>query len=256
MAIVMTGLDQDMMQKNLSCKNIGDAQKNMFWFSIVLVFANLLFLTLGALLYIYTNQVGIEIPTKIVNGVAKMDTDLLYPTIALRHLGPTVGVVFILGLIAAAYSSADSALTALTTSFCVDILGFDTDEAAEESIKNEQRSKRFMVHVGFSVLLFFVILIFYFVNNQAVIKQIFTVAMYTYGPLLGLYSFGFFIDRDVTDRLTPAICIASPILTFFINYYSEQLFFGYKFGFELLIINGLITFFGVFIFSERRNQTE
>jgi len=255
-AIVMTGLDQDMMQKNLSCKNIGDAQKNMFWFSIVLVFANLLFLTLGALLYIYTNQVGIEIPTKIVNGVAKMDTDLLYPTIALRHLGPTVGVVFILGLIAAAYSSADSALTALTTSFCVDILGFDTDEAAEESIKNEQRSKRFMVHVGFSVLLFFVILIFYFVNNQAVIKQIFTVAMYTYGPLLGLYSFGFFIDRDVTDRLTPAICIASPILTFFINYYSEQLFFGYKFGFELLIINGLITFFGVFIFSERRNQTE
>jgi len=256
MAIVMTGLDQDMMQKNLSCKNIGDAQKNMFWFSIVLVFANLLFLTLGALLYIYTNQVGIEIPTKIVNGVAKMDTDLLYPTIALRHLGPTVGVVFILGLIAAAYSSADSALTALTTSFCVDILGFDTDEAAEESIKNEQRSKRFMVHIGFSVLLFFVILIFYFVNNQAVIKQIFTVAMYTYGPLLGLYSFGFFIDRDVTDRLTPAICIASPILTFFINYYSEQLFFGYKFGFELLIINGLITFFGVFIFSERRNQTE
>jgi Na+/proline symporter len=256
MAVVMTGLDQDMMQKNLSCKNIGDAQKNMFWFSIVLVFVNLLFLTLGALLYIYTNQVGIEIPTKIVNGVAKMDTDLLYPAVALRHLGPTVGVVFILGLIAAAYSSADSALTALTTSFCVDILGFDTDEEAEEGIKEEQRRKRFFVHIGFSILLFFVILIFYFVNDQAVIKQIFTVATYTYGPLLGLYLFGFFIDRDVTDRLTPAICIASPIITFFINHYSAELFFGYKFGFELLIINGLITFIGLFIFSERRNQVE
>ncbi len=256
MAIVMTGLDQDMMQKNLSCKNIGDAQKNMFWFSIVLVFVNLLFLTLGALLYIYTNQVGIEIPTKIVNGVAKMDTDLLYPAVALRHLGPTVGVVFILGLIAAAYSSADSALTALTTSFCVDILGFDTDDEAEEAVKDEQRRKRFLVHIGFSILLFFVILIFYFVNDQAVIKQIFTVATYTYGPLLGLYLFGFYIDRAVTDRLTPAICIASPILTFFINHYSAQLFFGYKFGFELLIINGLITFIGLFIFSERRNQVE
>ena len=256
MAIVMTGLDQDMMQKNLSCKNIGDAQKNMFWFSIVLVFVNLLFLTLGALLYIYTNQVGIEIPTKIVNGVAKMDTDLLYPAVALRHLGPTVGVVFILGLIAAAYSSADSALTALTTSFCVDILGFDTDDEAEESIKEEQRRKRFLVHIGFSILLFFVILIFYFVNDQAVIKQIFTVASYTYGPLLGLYLFGFYIDREVTDRLTPAICMASPIITFFINHYSAQLFFGYKFGFELLIINGLITFIGLFIFSERRIQVE
>ncbi len=256
MAIVMTGLDQDMMQKNLSCKNIGDAQKNMFWFSIVLVFANLLFLTLGALLYIYTNQVGIEIPAKIVNGVAKMDTDLLYPTIALRHLGPVVGVVFILGLIAAAYSSADSALTALTTSFCVDILGFDTDETVEESVRKEQQRKRFLVHIGFSVLLFFVILIFYFVNDQAVIKQIFTVATYTYGPLFGLYLFGFFIDRDVTDRLTPAICIASPILTFFINLYSEQLFFGYIFGFELLIINGLITFIGLFIFSERIQKSE
>jgi Na+/proline symporter len=185
-----------------------------------------------------------------------MDTDLLYPAVALRHLGPTVGVVFILGLIAAAYSSADSALTALTTSFCVDILGFDTDEEAEEGIKEEQRRKRFFVHIGFSILLFFVILIFYFVNDQAVIKQIFTVATYTYGPLLGLYLFGFFIDRDVTDRLTPAICIASPIITFFINHYSAELFFGYKFGFELLIINGLITFIGLFIFSERRNQVE
>ncbi len=255
-AIVMTGLDQDMMQKNLSCRNIGDAQKNMFWFSIVLVFANLLFLTLGALLYIYATEVGIPIPEKMVDGVIKADGDLLYPTLAIRHLGPTVGVVFILGLIAAAYSSADSALTALTTSFCVDILGFETDEMTGESVKEAQQRKRFLVHVGFSVLLFFVILIFYLLNNDAVIKQIFTVAGYTYGPLLGLYSFGFFIDRNVTDRLTPAICIASPILTFFINLYSEQLFFGYKFGFELLIINGLITFIGLFIFSERQNQVE
>ena len=181
---------------------------------------------------------------------------MLYPTIALRHLGPTVGIVFILGLIAAAYSSADSALTALTTSFCIDILGFDTEDTVDDTVKKEQQRKRFLVHIGFSILLFFVILIFYFVNDQAVIKQIFTVAGYTYGPLLGLYLFGFFIDRDVIDRLTPAICIASPILTFLINMYSEELFFGYKFGFELLIINGLITFIGLFIFSERRSESK
>ena len=245
-AIVMTGLDQDMMQKNLSCKTIGEAQKNMFWFSIILVFANLLFLGLGALLYIYAGQIGLEIPTRLVGDTMKPATDLLYPTIALQHLRPAIGGVFILGLIAAAYSSADSALTALTTSFCVDFLGFEKKDTPER----EKRRTRLWVHLGFSVLLFFVILLFWFINDQAVIAQIFTVAGYTYGPLLGLYAFGFFTRRKVVDRLAPWVCIAAPILTYFLNRYSEVLFFGYRFSFELLIVNGLITFLGLWFISE------
>ncbi len=243
-AIVMTGLDQDMMQKNLSCRNIGEAQKNMFWFSIILVFANLLFLSLGALLFIYSGEVGIEIPA---------DTDLLYPMIAINHLSPVIGIAFVLGLIAAAYSSADSALTALTTSFCVDFLGF---EKAENIGKEGQKQTRFLVHIGFSSLLFLVIMAFYFVNDRAVIEQIFTVAGYTYGPLLGLFVFGFFTKRKILDRYVPLICIASPILTFFVNQYSEQLFFGYKFSFELLIVNGLITFLGLLIVSYPPDHTK
>ncbi len=231
-AIVMTGLDQDMMQKNLSCKNIGEAQKNMFWFSIILVLANLLFLTLGVLLFTYANQVGIDIPEK---------KDLLYPTIALQHLSPTIGIIFILGLIAAAYSSADSALTALTTSFCVDFLGFEKSEESEA----DKKQTRFKVHIGFSVILFFVILAFWFINDDSVISAIFTAAGYTYGPLLGLYSFGFFTERKIVDKFAPVVCIVAPILTYLISANSELLLFGYKFGFELLILNGLLTFLGL-----------
>ncbi|MEM9821137.1 MAG: sodium:solute symporter [Bacteroidota bacterium] len=249
-AIVMTGLDQDMMQKNLSCRSIGDAQKNMFWFSIVLVFAKFLFLALGALLFIYAGEVGIEMPTKMVNGVVSPDTDLLYPTIALGSLGPAIGIVFLLGLIAAAYSSADSALTALTTSFCVDFLGFE-----EEGKEYSQRT-RVYVHIGFSVLLFLVILAFWMVNDKAVIAQIFTVASYTYGPLLGLYAFGFFTKRPILDKYAPIVCIAAPIITFVLNKYSELLFFGYKFGFELLILNGLLTFIGLVFISYQQNAEE
>lgn len=249
-AIVMTGLDQDMMQKNLSCRSIGDAQKNMFWFSIVLVFANLLFLGLGALLFIYSSQIGLEIPTRLVGGEVKQATDLLYPTIALQHLSPAIGAVFILGLIAAAYSSADSALTALTTSFCIDFLGFEKNK--DEQV--DKKRTRLMVHLGFSFLLFLVILLFWYINDQSVIAQIFTVATYTYGPLLGLYAFGFFLERPIVDRLAPYVCIAAPIITFFLNKYSEQLFYGYKFSFELLILNGLITFLGLFAISLMEEQ--
>ena len=252
-AIVMTGLDQDMMQKNLSCKNIKDAQKNMFWFSIVLVFANLLFLSLGALLFIYSGEVGIEIPTRLVNGEAKQATDLLYPMIAINHLSPAIGIVFVLGLIAAAYSSADSALTALTTSFCVDFLGFEKEE---NKGKEGQQQTRFIVHIAFSFLLFLVIMAFYFVNDRAVIEQIFRVAGYTYGPLLGLFVFGMFTKRNIVDRYVPIICIASPIITYFINSYSELLFFGYKFDFELLIVNGFVTFLGLLIISYPPDHTK
>ena len=170
--------------------------------------------------------------------------DLLYPMIALEHLGPTIGVVFILGLIAAAYSSADSALTSLTTSFCVDFLGFEK-EGTEHS-----KQTRLYVHIGFSVLLFIVILIFYAINDRSVINQLFTIATYTYGPLLGLYAFGFYMKQPIKDRFAPYVCIASPIICYFISTYSPDLI-GYKFGFELLIMNGLFTFLGLWAISER-----
>lgn len=241
-AIVMTGLDQDMMQKNLSCKNIGDAQKNMFSFSIVLVFVNLLFMALGALLYIYAGSKGIEIPAK---------GDDLYPMLATQgYLIPAVGLLFILGLIAAAYSSADSALTALTTSFCIDIL----------EIKKKPQEKRpairKMTHIGFSLLMVGVIILFKAINNDSVISSVFTVAGYTYGPLLGLYAFGLFTKRGVKDSLVPFICISSPVICYILNVNSVAWLNGYKFGFELLILNGLITFLGLWFAGEEKDRVE
>ncbi len=236
-AFVMTGLDQDMMQKNLSCRNIGDAQKNMISLGVVLIFVNILFLGLGALLYIYANSQGIVIPEK---------TDELFPMIALEHLSPAVGILFILGLIAAAYSSADSALTSLTTSFCVDFLNF---EKKEDANSRENRRTRTIVHISFSILLIMVIIIFKNLDDSSVINKVFTAAGYTYGPLLGLYIFGFFTKFKINDKLAPFICIASPIICYVLSLYSTTLFYGYKFGFELLILNGLITFLGLLAIS-------
>ena len=228
-AIVMTGLDQDMMQKNLSCPNIKDAQKNMFWFSIVLVFVNLLFLGLGALLYLFANQVGIS-----------ATGDDLFATVAMHESMPVVvGLFFLLGLIAAAYSSADSALTALTTSFCVDFLAIEKIEASKQ-ISIRKRS-----HILFSVILFLVILIFKLINDESVISALFKVAGYTYGPLLGLYAFGMITKWKVKDKFVPIVCLLSPFVTYYIGENSEM-WFNYKFGFELLILNGLITFLGLY----------
>ena len=240
--IVMTGLDQDMMQKNLSCPTIGDAQKNMFTFSIILVFANFLFLSLGALLYIYAAQVGIDIPET---------TDQLFPSIALQHLSPTVGVIFILGLIAAAYSSADSALTALTTSFCVDFLDFEKKEDTAAL-----RKTRLYVHVGFSFLLFLVIVGFNAINDTAVITKLFVVAGYTYGPILGLFAFGMFTRLKVRDKFVPVVCILAPVTAFVLDTYSAELFFGFKFGFLTIALNGLLTFFGLMAISYREYETK
>ena len=234
LAIVMTGLDQDMMQKNLSCRNIKEAQKNMFSFSLVLIVVNLVFLVLGALLFLYASKNGISIPEK---------TDNLFPLIATQHLNAFVGVVFILGLVAAAYSSADSALTALTTSVCVDFLDI---QSKEETIKIKLRK---IVHILVSSILFVVILVFSGINKESVINDIFRAATYTYGPLLGLYAFGLFLKRKVKDSFVPIVCIISPIVCYLLNRYSEQLFNGYHFGFELLIWNGLITFLGLLFIS-------
>jgi len=234
LAIVMTGLDQDMMQKNLSCANIKDGQKNMFSFSIVLIFVNFVFLALGALLFVYANKNGIEIPAK---------TDNLFPAIATQHLNTFAGIFFILGLVAAAYSSADSALTALTTSVCVDFLAIKNKE---ESLRMKLRKK---VHVMMSVILFVVILLFDIINNDSVISSLFKAAGYTYGPLLGLYAFGLILKRKVRDNLVPIICLLAPVICYFLNIYSKELFNGYQFGFELLILNGGLTFLGLLAIS-------
>lgn len=234
-AIVMTGLDQDMMQKNLTCRSLKDAQKNMFSFTAVLVVVNFIFLSLGALLFIYAQEKGVAIPER---------TDDLYPLLALNHFTTTVGILFLLGIIAAAYSSADSALTGLTTSFCVDILNFK--DKAEDS----KKQTRMAVHVGFSIVLLLVILVFNAFNDQSVITAVFLAAGYTYGPLLGLYTFGMFTKLQVNDGLVPFICIISPLLSYLINLNSEALLGGYKFGFEILIVNGLLTFLGLLLVTK------
>ncbi len=237
-AIVMTGLDQDLMQKNLSCKNLKEAQKNMFSFLTILIFVNLLFLALGALLYMYANAKGIAIPKK---------SDELYPFLALNHFGTFTGIVFLLGITASSYASADSALASLTTSFCIDFLNF-------KSISSEEKKTRLknIVHVGFSALLLLVIIIFKLINDDAVVNTVFKVAGYTYGPLLGLFFFGLFTKRPVNDRFVPWICIASPLVCYIISLNSVEWLNGYKFGFEILLLNGALTFLGMAAISKNK----
>lgn len=239
-AIVMTGLDQEMMQKNLSCRNLRDAKKNMFSFSIIMVIVNFMFLFLGATLYFFATAKGIAIPAK---------TDELFPTIAFNHLGTVAGLVFIIGLISAAYPSADGALTALTTSFCVDFLGLKEKKNLTEK---QKKNIRYAVHISFALILLLVILLFKAVNNEAVIGAIFTAAGYTYGPLLGLYAFGLFTKKNVLDKAVPFIAVLSPVICFFLSQNSELWFYGYKFGFELLILNGLLTFCGLLLFVRKK----
>ncbi len=238
--ITMTGLDQEMMQKNLSCRSLKDAQKNMISFSLVLVLINLLFLSLGVVLYQYAQQKGITLPS---------NSDELFPTLAIKYLGSFAGIVFIIGLISAAYPSADGALTSLTTSFCVDILGLNKKTEYDEKKK---KRIRYIVHFSFAFLLFMVIVLFNNINDQAVVGKLFTVAGYTYGPLLGLYAFGLFTKSEVKDKWVPLVCILSPIICYVLNDHSVQWLNGYKFGFELLILNGIITFIGLLLLRKAR----
>jgi Na+/proline symporter len=239
-AIVMTGLDQDMMQKNLTCKTLRDSQKNMFWFTLTLIPVNLLFLSLGALLYVYAAQSGIALPES---------SDELYPILALNHFSVFAGIAFLLGITAAAFSSADSALTSLTTAFSVDFLKLDINSEGEEV----KRKKRY-VHLGFSVLLFAVIMIFNSLSDESVVNSVFRVASYTYGSLLGLFAFGIFTKLKAKDNAIPYIAVISPVLAYLLNLHSEALLWGYKFGFELLIVNGAITFIGLLLFSTRKGK--
>jgi Na+/proline symporter len=248
--IAMTGLDQDLMQKNLSMKTIGEAQKNMFTFTGVFVVLNIFFLSVGALLYIYAAKNGIEIPLDHITG--KPRTDFLFPEIAFNHLALIPGIVFMLGLTAATFATTDSALTALTTSFCVDFLQMDKGDNGNSA---GAVRKRHIVHVSFSLLMFIVIIVFNALNDQSVVNGIFRVASYTYGPLLGLYSFGLFVKkRGLHDKLVPFICIISPAICYLLNDYSAQLLGGYQFSVELILVNGLITFIGLLLISKKTDQ--
>lgn len=234
--ITMTGLDQDMMQKNLTCKNLKEAQKNMITFSIVLVFVNMLFLILGLMLSQYANQYGIT---------AKKDD--LFPTIAmLPEIGIITSAFFLLGLIAAAYSSADSALTSLTTSFCIDIIELD------KKPKKNQKIVRKQIHVLISAILVIVIVLFDTIfKDVSVIWELFKAAGYTYGPLLGLFAFGIFTKNQLKDKYVWIIAIIAPILSYLINAYSINLLNGYQIGFEILIVNGLLTFLGLILIRRK-----
>jgi Na+/proline symporter len=242
--IATVGLDQDLMQKNLSCKNIGEAQKNMFTFTGIFLVINIFFLSVGALLYLYAEKNGIAVPQ--VNGVAR--TDLLFPEIAIHHLSIIPTIVFLLGLTAATFATTDSALTALTTSFCVDFLGMDKTE--NQNKPNIVRT-RHLVHVGFSILMFMVIILFNAINDDSVVKMVFKIATYTYGPLLGLFAFGLFMkSKAVHDKLVPYICLISPAICFLITQNSEKLLGKYVIDNELIIVNGLITFLGLLLISK------
>ena len=229
--IAMNGLDQNVMQKNLTCKNKKDAQKNIFWFSITFFFSTVLFLSLGVLLYKFAMDQGISIPER---------SDDLYPLLALNHFGILAGIVFLLGIIAAAFSSADSALTALTTSFCVDILDLPNK-------KTDQKKTRLWVHIGFTLLMFLVIIIFNSFNDTSVVSAVFKVAGFTYGPLLGLFAFGLLNKRGVNDRFVPWICVLAPIISVIIDQNSVAWFNGYQFGFEILLVNAGLTFLGLWL---------
>lgn len=237
--IAMTGLDQEMMQKNISVRSLGESQKNMIVFSVILVFVNLLFLILGGALYVYMQQKGISFPPK---------TDETFSTVALNYLPSIAGLVFIIGLVSALFPSADGALTALTSSFCIDILGLKSRTDWDEQKKLVVRRS---VHICITILFVILILIYRKVIEASVISTILKVAGYTYGPLLGLFAFGIFTKRKLTGILIPIVCIAAPCVIYFMAINSEKLFNGYKFGFELLFVNGLLTFMGLFLISRK-----
>lgn len=240
--ISMTGLDQDMMQKNLSCRKLSDAQKNMISFGGILIFVNLIFLFLGGILYLYAGEIGLSIP---------QNSDDLFPTVAIQYLGIAAGITFLFGLISAAYSSADGTLTALTTAFCIDFLGLKRKENISE---NQIKKTRYVVHTLFALLMFLIIVGYRLINDVALISQLFTIAGYTYGPLLGLFFFGLISKRKIKDRFVPLICILSPAICFVLSNFSEYLFLGYQFGFELLLLNGAITYTGLYLISISKNN--
>lgn len=235
--IAMTGLDQEMMQKNISVKSLKDAQKNMVVFSFVLLLVNALFLFLGGVLYLYASQQGLS-----------FKPDDVFPTIVQKHLPLGIFIIFIIGLISALFPSVDGAITALTSSFCIDILGFERNKTLNEK---QQIRLRKIIHLSFALL--FLLLVFYFkwMDNKSIVDLIFLIAGYTYGPLLGLFAFGILTKRTLRNVMVPIVCLASPLICYLLQTNSADLLNGYAFGHELLLLNGSITFTLLYLTSKR-----
>jgi Na+/proline symporter len=236
-AITMTGLDQEMMQKNISVKTLKDSQKNIVTLSLILIFVNFLFLFLGGALYLYAQANGLD-----------LKGDDLFPSLALKYFPPVMGLVFIIALISALFPSADGAITALTASYCLDILGIQRNKNLSEQ---QQVNIRRKVHLSFAVLFLAFVMLFYWIDNRSIIDLILKLAGYTYGPLLGLFAFGVFTKYKLKEKLVPLICLLSPLLTYLLAENSVVLLGGYKFGYELLLVNGLITFLGLFLLRRK-----
>ena len=248
-AIAMTGLDQEMMQKNISVRNMKDSQKNILTFTTIMVIVNLLFLFLGGLLYLYvTINGGTYEGNQLLFGGKNVIGDDIFPTIALFHLPPAIGVIFIIALISALFPSADGAITALTATFCIDILGMqrrqDWDEAKKKTIRQR-------IHIGFALVFLLFVMVYKWIDNPSMIGVILKVAAYTYGPLLGLFTFGIILQRNVLDKWVPLVCLLSPLLCLLIDLNQKAIFGSFEIGLELLIINGLITFIGLMLISKK-----
>lgn len=244
-SVTMTGLDQNMMQKNLSCKSLKEAQKNMFWFSVVMVLVTFCFLSLGALIYQYYDYSHLALPA---DGNGKVLTDKVFPSLALNHLGVFAGLVFIIGLTAATFSSADSVLTTLTTSAYIDILELDKNEGL--SVQRKQRY-RTLIHIGFAVLIWLLIILFEVMNQQAIITTILMLAGYTYGPLLALFAAGLFTKLNLKDAWVPIACVSGPLICYFVKSWTTAHPDSYQIGNELILVNGLITFSCLLLFRKK-----
>lgn len=232
-ALTMTGLDQEMMQKNISVKTLGDSQKNVVVLSIILIFVNFLFLFLGGVLYLYSNHYRLG-----------LTGDDLFPTLAMQYFPPAMGLVFIIGLISALFPSADGAITALTSSFCLDILGIRRNPNLSEE---QQTSLRRKVHLSFALVFLLCVMIFYWIDNRSIIDLILKLAGYTYGPLLGLFAFGVLMKSKLKEPLVPVVCLAAPAITWILADTVPVWFNGFKFGYELLLLNGMLTFTGLWL---------
>lgn len=245
-AVAMTGLDQNMMQKNLTCKSLKEAQKNIFWFSITMVIVNVFFLSLGVLIYQYYTHAGISFPTDAASG--KIITDKVFPNLALNHLGVLAGLVFIVGLTAATFSSADSVLTTLTTSAYIDILEIDKKDNLTDKLKTKYRT---IIHIGFAVLLWIIIILFQIMNQKAIIDTVLMVAGYTYGPLLALFTTGLFTKINFRDKLVPVACVMGPLVCYLLKQATLNYPQGYQIGNELIIVNAFITFACLMLFRKK-----
>jgi Na+/proline symporter len=261
--IGMTGLDQEMMQKNISVRTLKDSQKNMMTFNVIVVIVNFLFLLLGGLLYLYAmNNGGQYVEVANPNGGTTMQFivdqknvmgDSLFPTMALQFMPQAIAIIFIIALISALFPSADGALTALTSSFCIDILGLKRREDLSEA---KRKRTRLTVHLCFTVIFLLCIMIFERIGDRSIIDKILTLAGYTYGPLLGLFAFGIFSKRALPDSLiVTVVCLSAPLLCYFLAQYAPKIFGGFQIGIELLLINGILTYLGLLIISKKKNLT-